>query len=71
MENPMAADYCASHSSRDISTYTAISLQGKHGCACREYNGNARQRFSVASMKPLDYVKEARMLLDRITAMAA
>ena len=37
----------------------------------REYNGNARQRFSVSSMKPLDYVKESRLLLDRLCALAA
>ena len=37
----------------------------------REYNGNARQRYSVASMEPLDYAKESRLMLDRISALSA
>ena len=40
------------------------------GRCCREYNGNARQRFSVASMEPLDYGRECELLLKRIAAVA-
>ena len=36
----------------------------------REYNGNARQRFSAAAMEPLDYGRECELLLKRIAAVA-
>ena len=37
----------------------------------REYNGELRQRLSVASLKRVDYVEESRRMVALLTASSA
>ncbi len=39
--------------------------------AGREYNGELRQRLSVASIKPIDFVEESRRMVALLTASSA
>ena len=45
-----------------------LPRRGAESCrgGCREYNGNTKQRFSVFSMGPMDYAKEAEALLKKL-----
>ena len=36
----------------------------------REYNGEQRQRFAIAEIKPLDFVGESRKMLQHLATLA-
>ena len=36
----------------------------------REYNGEVRQRLSVQSIQPMDFVKGSHRLLDQLTKLS-
>ena len=38
-------------------------------CYCREYEGQLRMRYTVQSMKPVEYVIESKRMIEALTKL--
>ena len=38
-------------------------------CWCREYEGQVRMRYTVHSMKPVEFITESRRMIEQLTKL--